>query len=103
MEARGEQSEVANSLRTSLAKLFELVATGGMVRRGGESILCSEDNLIDSAAESVESGKAGGYSGRRRHHQLYGCIENKLSYKTIYWRGYIFCLSLFLSTIVALR
>ena len=65
MEVRGERSDAAKSLRTSLASRFELVATGGLVWYGGESILCSKYDLIDGAAESVESGKAGGYNGCR--------------------------------------
>jgi hypothetical protein len=62
MEVRGEQSEATKSLRTSLAKMFELIATGGLVWRKAESILCSEDNLINGAAVSAERGKAGGYN-----------------------------------------
>ena len=67
MEVRGERSEAAKSLRTSLTSRFELAATGGLVWRGGESILSSKYDLIDGAAESIESGKAGGYNERRRH------------------------------------
>ena len=67
MEVRGERSEAAKSLRTSLARRIELVATGWLVWRGGESIIYSKYDLIAAAAESVESGKAGGYNGRRRH------------------------------------
>ena len=70
MEVRGERSEAAKSLRTSLARRIELVAAGGLVWRGGESTLCSKYDLIDGAAESVESGEAGGYNRRRRRHQL---------------------------------
>ena len=36
-DPRGEQSEAANSLRTSLAKMIELVATGGLVWCGGRA------------------------------------------------------------------
>jgi hypothetical protein len=35
LDPRGEQSEAANSLRTSLAEMFELVATGRLVWREG--------------------------------------------------------------------
>ena len=66
LDPRGERSEAANSLRTSLAKMFELVATGWLVWCGGETILCSKYNFFDAAAESVESHQAGGYNGRRR-------------------------------------
>ena len=52
LDPRGERSEAANSLRTSLAKMIELVATGGLVWCGEESMLCSEDDLINGAAES---------------------------------------------------
>ena len=68
MEVRGERSEAAKSLRTSLRSRIELVATGGLVWRGGESILCSKYDSIDGAAETVENGNAGGYNRRRRHH-----------------------------------
>ena len=67
MEVRCERSEAAKSLRTSLARRNELVATGWLVWREGESILCSKYDLIAAAAEFVESGKAGGYNGRRGH------------------------------------
>jgi hypothetical protein len=70
MEVRGERSEAANGLRTSLTSSFELATMGGggwCGTRGGESILYSKYDLIDGAAESVESCKAGGYNGRRRH------------------------------------
>ena len=66
LDPRGEQSKAANSLQTSLAKVIELVLTRGLVWHGGESILCSKYDLIAAAAKSVESGKAGGYNGRRR-------------------------------------
>ena len=67
MKVRGERSEAAKSLRTSLTSRFELAATRWLVWRGGESILSSKYNFIAAAAESVESGEAGGYNGRRRH------------------------------------
>ena len=69
LDPRGERSEAANSLWTSLAKMFEIVTAGagGLVWRGGESILSSKYDFIAAAAESVESGEAGGYNGRRRH------------------------------------
>ena len=66
IDPRGARSEAANSLRTSLARMIELVATGGLVWCRGESIVCSEDGLIGGANGSVESGKAGGYNGRQR-------------------------------------
>jgi len=50
LDPRGERSEAANSLRTSLAKRFELVATGWLVWRGRESILCSKYDFFDAAA-----------------------------------------------------
>ena len=66
MEARGEKSEAAKSLRTSLASRIELVATGGgWCGAEGERILSSKYDLIDGVAESVESSKAGGYNGCR--------------------------------------
>ena len=65
MEVGGERSEAAKSLRTSLARRIELVAAGWLVWRGGESILSSKYDFIAAAAESVESGEAGGYNGRR--------------------------------------
>ena len=67
MEVRCEQSEAAQSLRTSLARRIELVAAGGMVWRGGENTLCSKYDCFDGAAESVESDEAGGYKRRRGH------------------------------------
>ena len=67
MEVRGDRSEAAKSLRTSLASRFELAAMEGLVWRGGESVLSSKYEFIAAAAESVESGEAGGYNGRRRH------------------------------------
>ena len=67
MEVRGERSEAAKILRTSLARRIELVAAAGLVWRGGESILYSEDDFFDGAAGSAESGEAGGDNGRRRH------------------------------------
>ena len=66
MDPRGERSEAAKSLRNSLARLIELVVTGGLVWHGGESILCSKYDLIDGAAVSVESSKAGGCNRCRR-------------------------------------
>ena len=68
MEVRGERSEAAKSLRTSLARRIELVPAGGLVWHGGESILCSKYDLIAAAAESVESDEAGGYKHHQRHH-----------------------------------
>jgi hypothetical protein len=65
LDPRDEQSEAAKSLRTSLARRIELVAAGRLVWRGGGSIIYSKYDLIAAAAESVESGKAGGYNGRR--------------------------------------
>ena len=67
LHPRDEQSEAAKSLRTSLARRIELVAAGELVWRGGESILSSKYDFIAAAAESVESGEAGGYNGRQRH------------------------------------
>ena len=67
LHPRYERSEAAKSLRTSLARRIELVAAGWLVWRGGESILSSKYDFIAAAAESVESGEAGGYNGRRRH------------------------------------
>ena len=67
LHQRDDQSEAAKSLQTSLARRIELVATGWLVWREGESSLYSEDDLIAAAAEFVESGKAGGYNGRQRH------------------------------------
>ena len=67
LHQRDKQSEAAKSLQTSLASMIELVATGGASVARGESILYSEGSLIDGTAESVESGEAGGYNGRRRH------------------------------------
>jgi hypothetical protein len=64
MEVRGERYEAAKSIWTSLISRIELVATGGLVWHGGGSILFSKYDLIDSAVESVESGKAGGYNRR---------------------------------------
>ena len=66
LDPRGEQSEAATNLQTSLARSGELVATGGLIWHGGGSILCSKYDLIDGAAESVESGEAGGCNGCRR-------------------------------------
>ena len=67
MHPRDERSEAAKSLRTSLVRRIELVATGWLVWREGESSLYSEDDFFDGAAESVESSEAGGYNGRRHH------------------------------------
>ena len=50
LDPRGERSEAANSLSTSLAKRFELVATGWLVWRGGESVLCSKYDFFAAAA-----------------------------------------------------
>ena len=66
LHPRDERSKAAKSLRTSLVSRIELVAVGGLVWSGGGSMLCSKYNLIAAAAESVESGKAGGYNGHRR-------------------------------------
>ena len=98
--ASDKRSEAAKSLRTSLARRIELVATGWLVWREGESSLYSEDDFFDGAAESVESSEAGGYNGRRRQIQLDRCIENKISYKTVYLRVYKLCLCLSLSTTI---
>ena len=67
LHPRDKRSEAAKSLRTSLARRIELVATGWLVWRGGESVLSSKYEFIAAAAESVESGEAGGYNGRQRH------------------------------------
>ena len=66
LDLRGEQSEAANSLRTSLAKMIELVATGRLVWREGGGILCSKYDFFYAAAKSVESREAGGFNSRRR-------------------------------------
>ena len=67
LHPRDKRSEAAKSLRTSLARRIELVATGWLVWREGESSLYSEDDFFDGAAGSAESGEAGGDNGRRRH------------------------------------
>ena len=103
MEVRGERSEASKSLRTALTSRFELAATGGLVWRGGGIILYSKYDLIDGAAESVESRKAGGYNGRQRHQYLHIWTHNKLIYKTVYFWGYKLYLSLLLSTIIVLQ
>ena len=46
MEVRGERSEAAKSLRTSLARRIELVAAGGLVWCKGESILYSKYDFL---------------------------------------------------------
>ena len=66
LDPRSERSEAANSPRTSLAKVFELVATGRLVWREGGGILCSKYDFFDAAAKSVESREAGGFNSRRR-------------------------------------
>ena len=70
LHPRCERSEAAKILRTSLARRIELVATGWLVWRGGESILYSEDNFFDDAAGSAESGEAGGDNVRRHQQKL---------------------------------
>ena len=100
MEVRGERSGAAKSLQTSLARRIELVAAAGLVWRGGESILYSEDDFFDGAAGSAESGEAGGDNVRRHQQKLDRCVENKISYKTVYLQDYKLGLNLSLSTII---
>ena len=66
MEAWDERSGAAKSLRTSLARRSELVATGGLLWRARESILRSKYDFFDGAAGSIESRKAGGDNVFRR-------------------------------------
>ena len=66
MEVSRQRSDAAKSLRTSLARSSELVTTGGLLSREGESILCSKYDFFDGAAGSIESSEAGGDNVFRR-------------------------------------